>query len=197
MFKHFFAWVIREVNIEPISDNFQRWITYILPLYRAGDFVIGCNLGYLFLTKREKTFGKIQGTIAESISVFFVIITNYIYSNKIGIGGEQWIRYNLLFLPITIAIVYLFALKSGIITKVLTNKLSVYVGNRSGYAFLIHLMVISYMDVFVWHFAHTSLSPIIKTLIVLLSTLLLTEVYIRVINILKLRCKIWHHSLNI
>ena len=179
------AWMSSKVTIGDISDNFERWITYILPLYRMGDFIIGCNLGYLFLTKKAKNFGKIQTTIAESIFIFLVMITNYIYANKISVGSEQWIRYNILFLPTTIGIVYLFALNNGIFSKLLTNRVSIYVGNRSGYAFLIHLMVISYMDVLVWHFFNISLSPIIKTIVVLLLTLLLTEIYVKIENVLK------------
>ena len=44
---------VDHITLPEIIDNFPKWATYILPIYRLGDFVIGCCLGYLYVNRRE------------------------------------------------------------------------------------------------------------------------------------------------
>ena len=55
---------------------------------------------------------------------------------------------------ISTALVWLFYRKAGFLTGLLTNKVTVFVGNLSGYAFLIHFPIVVYINTFI--FPHLS-----------------------------------------
>lgn len=127
------------------SDNLCKWFTYIFPVYRLGDFIIGCNLGYLFL-KQEKKQPTLSATFAEAFTILLTAVLLYAYSTQIGLGSLEWFRYTLLYTASSILLVYCFASNSGHITKLLSNKILIPVGNISAYAFLIHALVIRYIN---------------------------------------------------
>lgn len=43
-----------------LSDDFTRWFTYVSPLYRLGDFTMGCCLGHLFLNRTDESAAEEQ-----------------------------------------------------------------------------------------------------------------------------------------
>ena len=61
---------VDHITLPEIIDNFPKWATYILPIYRLGDFVIGCCLGYLYVNRREmKKFTRTFEASSECVSV--------------------------------------------------------------------------------------------------------------------------------
>lgn len=136
------AFVLSRINIPlSISDNAAKWVTYICPLFRLGDFAIGCNLGYLFL-KHRLQIGKLTATLGE-VGVFgILLISQMIYVGQYGFWSTEWFKLTVMYVPGSVLLVYLFALNQGWLSGLLTNKALIFVGNISGYAFLIHQMVI-------------------------------------------------------
>jgi len=124
-----------------ISVDISKWVTYICPLYRAGDFIIGCNLGYIFLKKQNAIqSGKIW-TLAE-VFVIGIVLLQFLAAIKLEEHNVIWLRYTLVFTLGSMGLVYLFAINQGFVSKFLTNKLLLYIGNISGEAFLIHQIII-------------------------------------------------------
>jgi peptidoglycan/LPS O-acetylase OafA/YrhL len=81
---------------------------------------------------------------AEIIIILFIFITAKIYSSQTILIGQNWCRYSILWIPTSMAIVWLFAEKKGIVSKLFTNKFFIWIGNISSFTFLIHEMVIIY-----------------------------------------------------
>lgn len=133
-----------------ISDNFSKWFVYIFPFFRAGDFLIGCCLVDIYKRNcnndRRRCYNIFFSSICEIMVLFIVIVVNFLYNYKIGSGGIEWFRYNMLYTIPSIFIIYIFVYKKGILTKIITNKVTIYLGNKSGYAFLIHQFVIRCFD---------------------------------------------------
>lgn len=126
------------------SDNFCKWFTYIFPLFRLGDFIIGCNLGYI-IRNRCKRPDTVMATIFEIITIGLIVISVVLSNNSVGFLGSEYIRYSIIFLPISVLLVYLFYVKKGFVSNILTNKPLIFIGNLSAYTFLIHQIVIKFV----------------------------------------------------
>lgn len=132
----------------PIGDGFAKWITYICPFYRMLDFTLGALLGWLYLNCRN-TESKDQKKIhwLEILALVSFIVMEYAYlpikENYMGIG------YNVYFVPASLLIVWVFAVNGGFITKFLNNKVLLWLGNISGFTFLIHQVVLRGLQMYV------------------------------------------------
>ena len=135
------------------GNELVHWFVYVFPLSRLGDFVIGCNLGYVF-KKEKESFAKKEGTVLELGVILIIIIQMLIYillfavpeiSNSL-IDSYNWWGYTVLWTVSSCALIYLFANNNGIISKCLINKPIVFIGDLSANAFLIHQMVYRYLD---------------------------------------------------
>lgn len=128
-----------------LSDDFVRWFTYICPLYRFGDFVIGCYLGCIYKKYSGKETAKVAMTFLEVFAIVLAVVSCLLYKYEVSVLGAGALRYTVLFLPGSVLLVYLFAKRDGWITKVLSNKLLVWLGNLTAYTFLIHQVVVIYL----------------------------------------------------
>ena len=117
------------------------WFTYIFPIFRAGDFYIGCCIGYVF--RHHKIHLKaVSATLLEIITFVLIFIAETMIKEKLYPLGTTT-----LFLPTSVLLVYLFALNTGWISRILTCKPLVLIGDISGHMFLIHMIVIRYFFV--------------------------------------------------
>ena len=137
-----------QVNKYIHNDDFIHWFTYIFPLSRLEDFIIGCNLGYLFrFCKRDKEITSAKATICELLVVVALIIEWTIYVLKVSIPQDNnWWGLTVMYTLTSCALIYTFALNRGVISHILTNKALIYIGNISANTFLIHQMVYRYLD---------------------------------------------------
>lgn len=134
------GYVLTRLNL-PIGDTFAKWATYICPFYRILDFTLGLMLGWWFLHRKE-TDGQNRTMVhaLEVLAVVAFIVQEYAYlpikEAYMGIG------YNVYFTLSSLLIVWVFAVSGGFVTKLLNNKVMLWIGNLSGYLFLIHQVVL-------------------------------------------------------
>lgn len=136
-----------QINRVPmiISDDLTKYVTYICPLYRMGDFYIGCLLGYVFLHNGFdiKINKKIVNGI-EVLSLTVIGLLHLIYNKQVGFFGTDAFRYTLLYTLDAMLLVYIIGLRKGFLSKyVLSSRIMVLIGDLSGYAFLIHPLIIA------------------------------------------------------
>ena len=115
--------------------DMTNWLCYTNPFVRLLDFIIGCNLGYLFLNIKFKSCLKIKYyTLFEIIAIVLFIVANIIYvynrqdinsgSNVIWSSPRRWWTYTIIFTPISCALILLFAYgKGGISNNLVCNQL--------------------------------------------------------------------------
>ena len=176
--------------------DWLEWFTYIFPIYRLGDFVVGCLLARIYL-QRETSVDVREGvkwSIYEGIGVLSTAIVGYMYYKKVGfIGNIEWIRYNLIYILPNSLLVYTIAINKGIISKVISNKLFIKIGNISVYVFLFHQLIIRFLNRDVLpHIINNGMikiNPISKFLIVCGITFTITICYCRFMNTIKGRIK--------
>lgn len=202
----FSDYVFEPRPIDPESllvTDIPGWIVYYFPLTRIWDIVIGFNLCYLFIT-RENDISTSKANNLELIGWILVVISNYCYfclRHIPSIGDEitytspeQWWTKAIVFLPSTIILIYAFAYEKGFISKILTNKVTMYLANISAYGFLIHYVVFRYLVVIYFRipgfqegeFAQTY-GSLINLTVGMIVTLICVEIWKKIYSFLQKR----------
>lgn len=170
---------LQYLHIEiPNIDNFSKWFTYIFPVFRLGDFIIGCCFGYVYLHNKV-SIDKVPASIFEITVVVTIYVVQTLFVNPIGFVGTEGFRYNMLYTPTSLCLIYVFALRNGVVSNLLTCKPVLYLANISAYAFLIHQIVIRYIELIASHFEYSFHSNWEKLIIALVFTVFFSEIYLR------------------
>lgn len=115
---------------------FHLWFYQVFPVYRLGDFAIGCNLAYIFMHRAEHKPSRLSGTALELVAILLLVLLSVLsYDRK----PQNLTCY---FLPASAVLVYVFALNSGYISAVFTNKVISHLASLSSDVYLIHAPVI-------------------------------------------------------
>ncbi len=157
--------------------NIPKWLIYICPAFRLGDFLIGCLLGYIYLHKKMNIHVLIASFL-EILTLIAIWYSQVAFARMQGLLGAEYFRYTMLYTPTTILLVYLFAMKRGIISGILTNKPILYLGYIGSYGFLFHQLCGNYCDYIAYYAFRVILSPWQKFAIIFPVTLALTEGYL-------------------
>jgi peptidoglycan/LPS O-acetylase OafA/YrhL len=166
-------WIVLQTGVLFVTYRYCRidsmivYLTHCCPLYRVFDLLCGMMLGFMVRedvadNARVSTSGDKSGS---SVSTAGMVITGILETVVIVIVGYLvylWQNDNTnIFLshapviPVLSALlVWQFYKKEGFLTRLLTNKITVFVGNLSGYAFLIHFPIVVYINTFI--FPHLS-----------------------------------------
>jgi len=173
-----------QINIPTaISGDFGKWMTYICPLYRLGDFCIGGMLGLFYIkykqkvnvNKRKRQMLSSSIEIAAILVLFFTLMVN---SGEIKVLSWKWFKYPK-WLPASLLLVWAFAANDGVITRSLQSNWLIKIGNLSAYAFLIHQVTINYVEKSYNYIFGTQILPIVKVSVSLIVTLFLSYAYLR------------------
>lgn len=160
------------LGMSVVSSNHNiLWMEYLshtfvynFPLSRMWDIIIGINLGYIFINYRGKmvkrycTYGEICGVLLAVIANVCVDVFVKHPSNSVAdrswFAPECWYGYAFVFIYCigAMILVYSFAHEKGVISCILTNKITLYLARISPYAFLIHLVVFRYLAFILYRF---------------------------------------------
>ena len=122
--------------------GFVSWLCYMFPPARCIDFAIGCNLGYLFITREEKPMGRGRIAALEGACMLLLAGAWLTFRRISGTPAAAAFGNTQLFVPFSAALVYLFALDCGALPRLSTNRATVFLGGISASFFLIHQDVI-------------------------------------------------------
>lgn len=138
------------IDFYGIDGNFFKYFTKFCPLFRLGDFSIGCIWGRIIklsetkisrfdLSKRKASIGECTIFI---VAAGIIVLSKQPHTSMIA----KWIwNPTSVWLMCSVLLVIMFFLKKGMITEWLTNrKTLVWLGNISGEMFLIHYVVLFY-----------------------------------------------------
>lgn len=116
---------------------FHLWFYQVFPVYRLGDFAIGCNLAYIFMHRAEQKPSRAAGTVLELAAVGLLALLSV--RSLINVPQNVTVFY----MPASAALVYVFALNSGYVSAFFTNKVIRHLASLSSYVYLIHAPVIA------------------------------------------------------
>ena len=155
-----------------LSGNAVFYLTYLCPLFRAGDFAISCCMGCLYRSRKEERTPYGACSLLELAAVLFSGGCFFIAAGQVGVLGATAFRYNVLFTPSAVLLVWLLAIGKGMISRLLSAKPFLWLAGLSPYGFLTHQVLIRYMDLAANKFGLT-VPPMVWTLTVFLLTLCL------------------------
>ena len=97
-----------------------------------------------------------------SVALSIATCIFYTYSSDESV----WYTYTCLFIPSSVLLVYVFSMGSGIISGLLTNRFTLWLAAISPYAFLIHRLVIYYLQAFTKYIIHCESVNILMVIVV-------------------------------
>lgn len=137
-----------------------EWALYTFPFVRIIDFLLGCNVGavYILQTKNDKLKELRKWNAFALFSLVVTIAVNYL--SALVVTGKitttvfmSMFAYNAVFaLPVCV-LVYVFARGNNVVTDALTNRITIRIGKLSPYMFLIHNVVFEYLGRALWRIA--------------------------------------------
>ena len=133
------------VYVVGYKHSFYIWFMYCFPVFRLGDFFVGCVLGKILLSNQRKNYSQISMTIIEIIALAFA--SGVVVFQKLefeSIIFQVLVNWTTIYIPVAVIWIFLFINHRGLITRVLCNKLTIFIGDISPYAFLIHYVVTRY-----------------------------------------------------
>ncbi|WP_309088669.1 acyltransferase [Domibacillus sp.] len=142
----FIIWIILfTLNIKLDENNHLHvWLLHIFPLARLFEFGIGAVLGLIFISKRDDVnISKFVFSLLESFCVIS-FIGLLLLSVNLDVGAVR----GGLFIPIWCMLIFTFSFQAGIISNVLSHKFLIYLGEISFSFYMIHQLVIRYLDFF-------------------------------------------------
>ena len=160
------------------------WFMYCFPIFRLGDFIVGCCLSKWYF-KNPLTNSKHTSRNLSSILEFLALLITISLLLWIGTDNnsillkalQNWTSVNIILAGTWII---LFAECNGMLTNVMSNPLSIYIGNISSYLFLIHCVVTQYSRaiLFYLHYEPTGLVNLFFILAELVASIALSQAYI-------------------
>lgn len=119
-------------------ESYIKGLWYTNPVTRFPDFLIGVLLWHVYSNIKDRKISFIQASILESTSIIFFILF-YIYAEDV----PKIFRYSFYYwLPIS-AVIIIFSLEKGILSKILSSKILVKGGEISFGFYLIHYLVLT------------------------------------------------------
>lgn len=135
------------------NNKLVTWFTYIFPVMRLIDFVIGCKLGLVYKKRIEKMSEANEDkgfyTTLEICAIAILCFCVFLCGNKV-ISEVGLNKSALWTIPVCLTI-YLFAVNKGMLSQVLTCKWLLYIAEISPFAFLIHQVVIRYFHTAIYY----------------------------------------------
>ena len=120
---------------DPLPD--KHWLTYICPLFRALDYAVGMILGLLFVQSRQKPLlTGWRGTAGEIAAI--AMLLGLLPLGAVTLLGQERLIYTI----ICGACIYIFAMQSGAVSRLLGSKPFLWIGKHSLSCFLFHQIAI-------------------------------------------------------
>lgn len=123
-----------------------KWLTYCFPVFRLSDFFAGCCLGKCWAETGERENVSFAKASVCEILVFLITTGVHLWSAQMypDLLSQAANNGTTLFQPFAVMWVWLFIHKRGILTKILTNRFTVFLGDISPHTFLIHFVIVQY-----------------------------------------------------
>lgn len=112
---------------------------HVFPLYQLTQYMLGCIIGTIFVDEEEEI--KKQSSKFTSILQIIAII---FYLMAVIIGNQAlWQRYMYVFF--VMFLIYILAIETGIVYKILSNRILLHLGNISLELFMFHQIILRYI----------------------------------------------------
>lgn len=132
------------INLNLDENNmFFIWLFHIFPLARFFEFIVGILIGEIFIVNRVKYLVK-NSMIFKFLEVFLLIV--FVVLCIISLSLDNGAIRGGYFIPFWSLLIYVYAFQKGVISKLLSKKVFVYLGEISFSFYMVHQLVIRYFS---------------------------------------------------
>ena len=132
------------------------WFMYYFPVFRMGDFLMGCFLGMYYINNdkinncKNSNASTVMWTIIEC-ALLVITIAVYMWADCVQstVLLAAVCNWTTVFMLLGTAWVYVFAVQNGYFTRVIQIGLLKKVGDRTSDLFLIHYIVTVSVNIFI------------------------------------------------
>lgn len=156
----YFVWQYKDVDK-------AHWLFYISPFTRLGDFLIGVFIGMCFIRKKEINLSYKVFSFLEISSILLLFVPFYYFMEI-----HQSLRFGVYYTPFFAIIIFIFAFQKGFISRLISSKRLIYLGEISFSFYMVHLSIINYLSKITYLYER----PIVFVLVALLSSIMLSHV---------------------
>jgi peptidoglycan/LPS O-acetylase OafA/YrhL len=133
---------IMNANLDE-NSKFYTWLLHIFPVTRLFEFTTGIIMGLLFCKSPKKiAVDEKKLSILEFLSLGLFALSLW-YSVNLDVGIVRGVY----FVPVWCVLIYTFAQQGGIFSKILANRILVYLGEISFSFYMIHQLIIRYYEI--------------------------------------------------
>jgi len=125
--------------------SFSWWFIYASPYFRLFDYLLGLVAGVIYKNLKEKDFnGSMRRKWGFSLLEVMSLIC-FIILYKVPYFKYDALVMSVYYTPSFIFIIMAFSFQQGVISSMINNIFSVYVGRLTYSAYMIHQLIISYI----------------------------------------------------
>lgn len=121
------------------SSDIAYWALYINPVFRAVDFVTGMLLFRMY-AGRDFTLSSSVATALEGISLAVLVVFALVGMKHVN----MLLRLDIYYIAPMAAVVFIFAIGKGLVSRLLSNRMLVLLGEASFSLYMIHQILINY-----------------------------------------------------
>lgn len=133
--------IIVPIGIMLTRDVFHHALFYVNPIARTADFIIGMLMYRLYAKRKHIEF--LNDRLFASMAEVFVIglLFAFVYFHEYVPLGY---RYSLYYALPMFSLIYVFSYSNGVISKILSHKTIVFLGDTSFSFYMLHIMAFRY-----------------------------------------------------
>ncbi len=122
------------------SYSLEYWL-YVFPPSRITEYVFGIITGFIIGKKGESLSKKFNTLIFTLLELFITLSLIFIIKN---VYIDEWLWRTIIWIIPNTFLIAIFSFEKGILSKLISNKLFIYLGSITFELFLIHGVIISY-----------------------------------------------------
>lgn len=155
------------------NSSYLHAVIYIHPVARLFDFAVGMLLGSIYKNNAKTPMWNWSNMEAIAISALLVVIVSFPYL-------PEAYSYVVLSMPMASLLIFVFAYESGNISRMITRKEILFLGNYSFEIFMVHRVVLGYWEYVQWiarKLLNRNLPGIVSTVCTLLISILAAWIF--------------------
>lgn len=131
------VWALLAASLVGVNAPYDDWAIYVLPPARFIDFGVGILLANAYLAMAQEGRRTLSFTVAEGAALGG-ILAGAVLSTHV----PQSLRFSAAMMPFSAAVIFVFALQRGAISRALGGRIAVRLGEASYAFYLLHRPVI-------------------------------------------------------
>jgi peptidoglycan/LPS O-acetylase OafA/YrhL len=144
------AWAVDHfgpvAGIQNQADSFVRWLSYVSPYLRIGEFVLGAITAQLYVALRSRDVTRWENTVGGAAfwaAAFSVLLINYLaYSPDVPLTIFRKMAMNFALAPSVAVLVFCVARYRSTASRLLTSRAAIGLGEASYSIYLVHSIVL-------------------------------------------------------